>query len=249
MKTPEPILHGYSNLASQTMSWLAPDTEDAYKKNLASNNGKKWLTNFGWVDTEISYKFNSHAFRGAEFSKQPNFVALGCSFTFGLGVNETESWPSYLSELQNLHVWNLGVPGSSGDTCYRIAKHYVPVLRPKFVVMLEPRYNRIELIDADTTYPHTINLAHNMDPWGKGLYIKRWLLNEENMELHAEKNQAAIAYICKQLNIPIFVFGPNDFINLTPVETHDLGRDCLHAGRKNNRAFAEVVHRHITNTL
>ena len=146
-------------------------------------------------------------------------------------------------------MWNLGVPGASGDCCYRVAKHYIPVLNPEFVVMLEPRYNRIELHDSEAEYPHTINFAHDTDPWGKSLYVKKWLLNERNMELHAEKNRAAIAHLCSELNIPFFVFGPNDFIDLTPTHLQDLGRDLLHAGRKNNLAFAEVVHQHITNTL
>jgi len=245
----EPIAHGYSTYCNQTFEWLPPDDEARFKQNLSKENNKTWLSNFGWIDESVSYKFNSHGFRCEEFSESPNFVTLGCSFTFGIGVNKTQTWPTYLSELQNLHVWNLGVPGSSGDCCYRIAKHYIPALKPKFVVLLEPRYNRIELHDSETTFPHTINFAHDSDPWGKDLYVKKWLLNEQNMELYAEKNRAAISYLCRELNIPIFVFGPNDFRDLTPTHLQDLGRDLLHAGRKNNLAFAEVVHQRITNTL
>jgi hypothetical protein len=203
------------------------------------------LQQFGWVDQHIDYTFNSDGFRTDEFDDRPNFVTIGCSFTQGVAVNRSETWAQLVSDQLGLSVWNLGVAGASADTCYRIIKHYAPILKPKFVVLLEPRHNRTELHHSSDQKPHLINWAYDTDSWGNGTYIKTWLGNEVNMQLYAEKNRAAIAHVCSQLGIPVVMYAPNDYRDLVADKTRlDLGRDLLHPGRLNNAAFAQVVYQH-----
>lgn len=68
----------------------------------------------------LLYAHNSHGFRGAEFDlKKPagktRIVTLGGSTTYGVGVNNEETWP-YLLQQQlgsDFEVINMGVPGYS----------------------------------------------------------------------------------------------------------------------------------------
>jgi len=239
-------LHDWSHVAGQTINWLSPDSEENYQRNISDPGKRRLLQQFGWVDQHIDYTFNSDGFRTDEFDDRPNFVTIGCSFTQGVAVNRSETWAQLVSDQLGLSVWNLGVAGASADTCYRIIKHYAPILKPKFVVLLEPRHNRTELYHSGQQHPYVINWAYDTASWGNNNYIKTWLSNDTNMQLHAEKNRAAIAYVCNQLDIPVIMYSPNDYVDLITDKIQiDLGRDLLHPGRLNNRAFAQVVYNHV----
>jgi hypothetical protein len=76
--------------------------------------------------------------------------------------------------------------------------------------------------------------------------VKTMLAHDENLEIRAEKNRAAVAHVCDQLGIPVVMYAPNDYRDLITDKTQlDLGRDLLHPGRLNNRAFAQVVYNHV----
>lgn len=237
-------LHQWSDHAGKTIKWLSPDSEDAYRKHIADPEKRKMLESFGWVDVDVSYKFNSHGFRTPEFDSRPNWMAIGCSFVQGTGVNEQDRWTTHVSQQLDLHCWNLGIAGAAGDTCYRIAKHYVPALKPKFVVYLEPRYNRVEMKTLADPVPMIINWAYDFASW-QGPYVKQLLSESTNLEIAAEKNREAIRSICQQHNIPLIVYEPDAYRSrVTDATKLDLGRDLLHPGRLNNQAFAQVVYQH-----
>jgi hypothetical protein len=238
-------LHNWTHVAGQTINWISPDTKEKYQQHMNDSVKRNMLQLFGWVDRHIDYTFNSDGFRTEEFDSRQNFVAIGCSFTQGTGVAEHERWTTVLSKMLNLWCWNLGVAGAASDTCYRIARHYLVQLKPQFVVFLEPRANRIELHTGPDHPPHLINWAYDQANWGSGPFIKTMLAHDENLEIRAEKNRAAIAYVCSQLGIPLIMYAPDDFLNLIRDKRQlDLGRDLLHPGRLNNAAFAQVVYQH-----
>lgn len=57
------------------------------------------------------------------------FVFLGCSFTFGTGVNNEESFPYMFGNKTGVRTYNLGVPGSSPATIlYRMRNEKVSLL-------------------------------------------------------------------------------------------------------------------------
>jgi hypothetical protein len=234
-------LHQWSGYAGKTLKWLSPDSEENYKKHIGDTESKRLLNIFGWADVDINYTFNSEGFRTPEFDVRNNWVAIGCSFTQGTGVNVADRWTTSVEQKIGIDCWNLGIAGASGDTCYRIARHYVPKLKPKFVVYLEPRYNRTELKTAKEDTPLVLNWAYDYKNWG-GTYIKELLLDEINLEIAAEKNREAVRSICLQHNIPLIVYKPDAYVALVEDKTqHDLGRDLLHPGKLNNQAFAQVV--------
>jgi len=238
-------LHAWSSYAGQTVNWISPDSKENYQQHMSDAAKRNMLQQFGWVDQHIDYTFNSDGFRTHEFDNRANFVTIGCSFTQGVAVNRKDTWPQLVSDQLGLSVYNLGVSGASADTCYRIIKYYAPILKPQFVVFLEPRGNRTELHYDPDQPPHLINWAYDSGSWGNSVYTKTWLGNDVNMQLHAEKNRAAVAHVCDQLGIPVVMYAPNDYRDLVEDKTQlDLGRDLLHPGRLNNAAFAQVVYQH-----
>jgi lysophospholipase L1-like esterase len=55
-------------------------------------------------------------------------VALGDSYTYGVGVAESEAWPALVG------ATNLGIPGAQSEDVAAIARTWLPRLRPRTVV-------------------------------------------------------------------------------------------------------------------
>lgn len=89
----------------------------------------------------LLYSHNGQGYRGAEFSKMETdgkirVVAIGGSTTYGVGVNNDETWPFHLSENlgSEYEVINLGVPGySSAENLIQTAFH-LSDLQPDIVI-------------------------------------------------------------------------------------------------------------------
>ena len=94
------------------------------------------------VQTKDEYPWKEHTlntqgYRCPEWEPLPdgkkNVVILGCSHTFGVGLDEGEVWVDQLYRLvdkNRLRFWNLAVPGASGDLCTRILYATEKVLFP-----------------------------------------------------------------------------------------------------------------------
>jgi lysophospholipase L1-like esterase len=73
--------------------------------------------------TSFSVKTNPQGFRdGLIPVGTPWVLALGCSTTFGWGVEGGEAWPEILEGLLGVPVFNAGVPGHSTEQGKRIAE-------------------------------------------------------------------------------------------------------------------------------
>ena len=113
--------------------------------------------------TNPEYQTNSHGYRTQEFSPLPvgkkNVVVLGCSHTFGEGLEEKETWVSLLEQkLDNklLRFWNLSQPGASADLMTRILYATQKTLFPKMIIACWPVDSRREKLDA---VPHNLTNA------------------------------------------------------------------------------------------
>jgi hypothetical protein len=78
--------------------------------------------------------------RDEPFDRRPGrrILAVGDSFTEGLGVEREEAWPEQLerrlSARRPTHVWNAGVTSYSALQMRQTAAEYVPVIRPDLVI-------------------------------------------------------------------------------------------------------------------
>ena len=121
------------------------------------------------TDPETTYKLNLHGYRGPNL-RSVDFVALGCSQTFGQGVEEEDTWPSRLSKLTGMSYVNMGVPAESSHGMLNHALAYIDKFgAPKAIVALFPGYGRFSTI---------LNYAYNRQrltepPYAGGVSLVR----------------------------------------------------------------------------
>jgi lysophospholipase L1-like esterase len=123
-----------------------------------------WTLRPGWsgrhrnIDFDVLYRINAHGHRGAPAAAdQPlgerRIVYLGDSFTFGMGVNDDETFPAVLETSRAIgarHL-NFGVPGYSSDQAVLLAEDRVFALSPTIIVLVV--YLGNDLLDNLSPYP------------------------------------------------------------------------------------------------
>lgn len=105
----------------------------------------KEKSGFGYdgLDLKTEYIYNNDGFRSKNFTKNADLVALGCSFTFGLGVPYDRIWHSICGKELNLSVDNLGICGASVRKSVMTFMTYCQIYGiPKTVFALFPEMNR-----------------------------------------------------------------------------------------------------------
>jgi hypothetical protein len=222
----------YFHLANQELAWLPMDTEERYQENL--KNHRDQLERYGWIDANISYKFNQHGFRCDKFSDNPSIVFLGCSHTLGIGLPVESTWAYQVARELDLKCVNLGIGGGCNDTAYRLAYYWLNKLKPKIVVLLSPSPDRFEIVidDLITIFYPTGN--HSTKEYGN--FYRDWTADSNTGLLNQQKNIAGIRELANNINADFFVF---DLKELTMGQ--GLARDLAHSGSEANASFAKLV--------
>lgn len=89
-----------------------------------------------WLDHPFTYRINSWGHRGSEFRKG-GLVFLGCSYTWGWGMEESLSWPWIVGRELGLTVNCMGYPGEGNDRAAMLALGWIRELRPWRVYFLD----------------------------------------------------------------------------------------------------------------
>jgi len=220
----------YIEYANKTLYWLPTDTKMLYRENV--KNHKEKLIEYGWFDTEITYKFNSHGFRSDEFADSPTIMTIGCSNTCGIGLPFDHIWPSHVSANLKLHLANLAIGGRSNDTAFRLSYGWIDKIQPKIVVFLLTPPGRLEIvrnseIDGISSNSHS-QYEH---------FYRDWISDPSNDQLNSIKNTLAIEQLCISRGIKFLSFTSDEFFSCG----NDLARDLAHRGSKTNLEFAQRV--------
>lgn len=228
------IQHQYSEHKNQELAWLPSDTEHQYQQNLISR--RQELSDNDWIDREFTYKFNSHGFRSEEFTDHDSIMFLGCSMTTSIGLPLENTWAYQVANSMNLKRFNLAIGGTGPDTAFRLASHYVPQIKPKIVVYVDPPPGRFTLVRGTGEFQDFFTGQIDYINTEFRSYYEHWLLNEENLTLNSLKHKLAIQALCQQYNIK-FVFAKS----YTEMKFLDYARDLNHSGRNSNKDFAEII--------
>lgn len=234
-------------LAGQCLEWLPTDTKESFERLCQDPAHRAYFESKDWHKPgTITYNINSQGFRCEEFVESNSYlVALGCSFTVGVGLPLETIWPELMGQELGLKVANLAWGGNSADTCYRLAEYWIPKLQPKLVTMLAPPQDRIEvLLDVPSSgqfrhVPVDVYLPGALDS-NAGDFLKHWFINEHNGWINQRKNIRAIKQLCAELNIPCIVLRALDFMNRSREEI-GYARDAMHGG--------EIAHRRIADRM
>ena len=227
------INHQYSKYKNKELLWLPCDDNFVYQHNLKNNNND--LVKYNWIDCKFTYKFNSHGFRSNEFNHDDSILFLGCSLTVGIGLPLEHTWAHQVAKTLNLECLNLSIGGTGPDTAFRLAYHYIPQIKPKLVVFLDPPLGRFSLVSSNGNfYQFVTGDPEGIDPMFKK-YYEHWISLEENLVLDSIKHRLALQSLCQEYHSK-FVY-----VSYENVPFIDYGRDLVHPGINSNKVVAELV--------
>jgi hypothetical protein len=228
------------------------DNEYTFKNSLA-----KMPDDWHYKTKKVRYKLNSLGYRAPEFNTidwKNAIVLFGCSCTFGIGVDESETVSHYLSNITGRPVVNLGWPGGSNEmmmyNSLLLKQNYET---PYAVVCLWSTTDRFIMFSDFQPY--------NVGPWNEvenqskvkykdyrtDVYTKAF----ESINFFSE-NEGIRNYMTAELtkeiwkNSTIYVsssfFSYKDILNLDLTFSIDNeARDLVHPGRKSNQEAAEKI--------
>ena len=236
-----PFQYNY-DYRNTSLHWHGSDSRQRFEDNLNDPVRAKTLKEQGWIDADILYTYNSQGFRCGEFDDRSSALALGCSFTEGTGLYEYQAWPNVLSQMLNMHIWNLGTGGGSIDTVFRILDHYIRRLNVHTVFVFMPPEGRFEYQDIDGGFPIIQTFTHGLHE----SFAKEWLTQTNNGIYNTRKTMLAIKQLCHNFDVPLFAFPSStsihyeDQIKNAYIE-FDMARDLMHRGPIYQKWIAETM--------
>ena len=232
----ENIIKDHVEIHDVDLSWIEDDHE------CTSVGIEPWYREeFGKEEKS----FNEHGYRSDSFDGDNGFLFLGCSITFGHGLEREESWPWIVGKSFDVPVWNVAIAGQGDDVCFLNAKKWIPKLNPKVVCMLLPPSGRFKFFDIDDE-----NLNNQFTSW-KIIELEKeikfpWLFNVKNLYIHTLKNVLSIKTLCDEKNIPFilksplpFLIQPPDQDYWEPIDDDDITKDGVHPGFKWHQRMAD----------
>jgi hypothetical protein len=236
-----PPWHPGVDSAGTESEFMPTDTKESFEKHCQVPEYREHFCQHGWLELgAITYKINSYGFRSDEIDDRDCMLALGCSFTIGIGLPVESTWPQIVGRQLGLVPYTMAWGGTSADTCFRLAEYWIPQLKPKAVFMLTPPPSRFELIRASGVPP-----VENYMPQSESCsateidsFLKHWHTMDENSRLNQKKNKLAIQAMCAEVDTPFFVYDAFDHMAMSREEI-GYARDCMHAGPGGHIRLAE----------
>jgi hypothetical protein len=219
----------------------------------------------------VGYETNSYGYRCPEFRPLPdggkNVVVLGCSHTFGEGLEENETWVSQVAKQSNkiLRWWNLGQPGASADLMIRILYGTEKVLFPKIIVACWPaqsRRERLDQIPQNLTSNDTLLKTENNNT-DRNNFLKNTFLLEKFAEKNNAKTFHCFAEDVYELDSNLQVLKNYTIKNCWPewdkhhlpeakrehITTPSLAQDGVHYGVEHHQVFARKFYERFKSKL
>ena len=225
-------------------NWWSSDSEETWNTNVSKR--KSDLEKNGWLDYTIEYNINSHGFRDVEFYEDTeSYVCVGECFTFGPGLPKTMTWPNILQEKIGRKVFNLSISETGLDQAFRVLYYWLPIIKPKKVLMLESGHLMREFIIEDKSeivFTHSPQILQDI---ANNKY-ERFLLRQKNI--------LAIQQLCDMHEIPLVIItseerdmlGKNMFENgNADNEKYFVARDLIHPGYKFHKIISAEFYKYL----
>ena len=223
--------------------WQGTDLIHLYQKNITTQP-KNWK----YATADVKYTMNSDGFRCSEFNSidwANSVVWLGCSITFGTGVDDTETVTEYFSQLSGLPVVNLGQQGVGLDYIVDTLNHlHLLGIKPKHIVIQFPHTSRtLRFVSSERT--EHLSVHSPFDDFQKYFFFYDYHQTGYNLMF---KRMIDVAYpdaVCYTTHI--YVADALDVHDLSPdrLKAGDYARDLMHPGAEYHQAVAqEIYHTH-----
>lgn len=206
------------------------------KKNYAKNKWKRPDLN-----KKISYSLNSYGYRCPEFTDinwNNSIVALGCSHTYGVAVDDTETYSYQLQKKLNKPVINLGMAGWSIWHIVYTAR-ILKSLHPHKVIIQVPNMNRFAIFESNND---AVCLGGWRDEDRHRKFFELYNFDDTNPKTYQE---FALEYLQYLLPCICFVFSFREENLGKYIQPIDIGRDREHPGPDSHSLVAETIFDHI----
>ena len=214
------------------------------------------------------YKVNSHGYRCPEWTPMPdgkkNVVVLGCSHTFGEGLEDDEHWVHHISQhnTKRMRYWNLGQPGASADKVVRILYGCEKVINPSMIIVCWPFWSRREKLHhyAQSLMSYDEELKNEDERTDRENFLK----NVFFLEKFAQKNQCKTFHCFAQESYHEHIKGLtvledytikncwpywDKFQQRVQYKEPSLAKDGQHYGVEHHKRFAEMFLEQFGNKL
>lgn len=130
-------------------------------------------------DHDTTYKINLNGHRGPEFSSGIDTLIVGCSVTYGTGLELEETW-GYLLTQRLGHSYNLlAFPGGSISKLVRQTIEWINLYgKPKRILALMPDVGRIDFYQPNQKQHDNLMIVNEKQVYEK---IKKQVLIYENV--------------------------------------------------------------------
>ena len=220
--------------------WVGMDNLDTYRKNCATQPH-----DWHYHDATVNYSFNSNRYRCAEFDQidwKNSVVIFGCSHVFGIGLDDTDTISSNLSNIMNVPVVNMGIGGTSiAFSFYNNLILFDTLPTPIAIVHLWSTINRFVYFRNDGIE----NLNHGWDP---NDFLINWSKTDANPLATSLIYQRITQQLCSTrcpLYEASFFKDTADLLECDQLFYHDLARDLTHPGRISAKIAAETIYNNI----
>ena len=213
---------------------------------------------FGYY-TDQELPESSHGYRCPKWDPMPdgkkNVVVLGCSHTYGVGLEDNEHWVHHVSQhnTTRLRYWNLGQPGASADKVVRILHGCEKVIHPSIIIVCWPAWSRREKLHhyPESLTNHNEELMNETNETDKHNFLKNVFL----VEKFAEKNQCKTFHCFAQDSYQEHIKGLNvledytikncwpywdKFEQRVPYNEPSLAANGEHYGAEHHERFAQL---------
>lgn len=215
-----------------------------------------------YTDRPIEYILNSYSFRDQEFPTDESINgAFGCSFTFGTGLHQEETWPSILSDRLGKKVWNFGLGGSGILTQLRIFLYFVEKLDFDNIFLYSPS-NQVRWEWQSWDYKHDTEFYELWTPHRTNCSEELSIAfgNPSNYTFMSFMAMMTFAKVCKDHNINFYVISAEDPVQSTDFRTDFsffpdeevpilFARDLQHYGTFFHESITEIFLKKIRNKL
>jgi hypothetical protein len=211
----------YSNLQCDTFGM------DSFEHCLDKKHYKSYK-NINYSFDELGYRINIPYQRDA-------ILAIGDSFTLGLGVNVEDTWPAQLSKILNYPVLNFSLNGASNDWIARRSTELLNFFNPKLIVVHytfshrrerpNPSWHDDERTECEPIYTDEENLVNWQKNFDKISTLSVPVIHSFITDWH----EIPIDYAALGKNI------------IPPEPICDLARDGFHYGPATHQKIAEKI--------
>lgn len=240
------VLHGFITPKNKSLKWYGNDNLSAFNQ---IEDHKDFTTD------NVTYTLNAHGYRGDNIDDESDFTVLvvGCSHTFGIGLDDTQCWPYHLKEFlkqnyKNPKVINMACPGGSNDWIARVIATSIDTIKPDLVIPVWTYPNRREAVwDSGLLWPLNTELPSGPEAEKHRLEFQSHFMtiNENSDHYNWMKNHWLVKFACQNTTlIESHVTELYDLQNnLNKIIGYvDVARDNKHFGPKVHFHFADKLY-------